>query len=115
MELNIQLLKWQQEVFSSPARFKVVAAGRRCGKSRLAAWSMIVRALQVPKCTIFYVAPTQGQSRDILWSLLEELAHPVIASKHINNMEFKLVNGSKIMLKGGDRPDTLRGVSPWNT
>ena len=55
MELNIQLLKWQQEVFHDPTRFKVVAAGRRCGKSRLAAWSMIVRALQVEKSTIFYL------------------------------------------------------------
>lgn len=111
MELNIELLKWQQKVFNDTARFKVVAAGRRCGKSRLAAWSMIVRALQSPKCTVFYVAPTQGQARDIMWSLLEDLAHPVIATKHVNNMEFKLVNGSRIMLKGGDRPDTMRGVS----
>lgn len=111
MELNIQLLKWQQEVFHDPTRFKVVAAGRRCGKSRLAAWSMIVRALQVEKSTIFYVAPTQGQSRDILWGVLEELAHPVIASKHINNMQIKLINGSIISLKGADRPDTMRGVS----
>ena len=111
MELNIELLNWQQKVFNDTARFKVVAAGRRCGKSRLAAWSMIVRALQSPKCTVFYVAPTQGQARDIMWSLLEDLAHPVIATKHVNNMEFKLVNGSRIMLKGGDRPDTMRGVS----
>jgi predicted phage terminase large subunit-like protein len=111
MELNVQLLKWQQEVMSSDARFKVVAAGRRCGKSRLAAWTMIIRALQADKCTVFYVAPTQGQARDILWGLLEELAHPVIASKHVNNMEFKLINGSRICLKGGDRPDTMRGVS----
>lgn len=111
MELNIELLNWQQKVFNDTARFKVVAAGRRCGKSRLAAWSMIVRALQSPKCTVFYVAPTQGQARDIMWSLLEDLAHPVIATKHVNNMEFKLINGSRIMLKGGDRPDTMRGVS----
>ena len=36
-ELNVRLLKWQQEVFSDSTRFKVVAAGRRTGKSRLAA------------------------------------------------------------------------------
>ena len=36
-ELNFQLLKWQQEVFKDTTRFKVVAAGRRCGKSRLSA------------------------------------------------------------------------------
>ena len=110
-ELNVELLNWQKEVFNDDTRFKVVAAGRRCGKSRLAAWSMIIRALQVPKCNVFYVAPTQGQARDIMWSLLEELAHPVITSKHVNNMEFKLLGGSRICLKGGDRPDTMRGVS----
>lgn len=111
MELNVELLKWQQEVFSDPTRFKVVAAGRRCGKSRLAAWTMIIRALQADKVTVFYVAPTQGQARDIMWSVIEDLGHPVIASKHVNNMEFKLVNGSRISLKGADRPDTMRGVS----
>lgn len=111
MELNVQLLKWQQEVFSDSTRFKVVAAGRRCGKSRLAAWTMIIRALQADKVTVFYVAPTQGQARDIMWSVLEELAHPVITNKHVNNMQMKLVNGSTISLKGADRPDTMRGVS----
>ena len=111
MELNVELLKWQQEVFSDTSRFKVVAAGRRCGKSRLAAWTMIIRALQADKVTVFYVAPTQGQARDIMWSVIEDLGHPVIASKHVNNMEFKLVNGSRISLKGADRPDTMRGVS----
>lgn len=111
MELNVQLLKWQQEVFSDSTRFKVVAAGRRCGKSRLAAWTMIIRALQADKVTVFYVAPTQGQARDIMWGVLEELAHPVITNKHVNNMQMKLVNGSTISLKGADRPDTMRGVS----
>jgi predicted phage terminase large subunit-like protein len=111
MQLDVKLLKWQQEVFSDPTRFKVVAAGRRCGKSRLAAWAMIIRALQTPNVTVFYVAPTQGQARDIMWSVIEELAYPVIDKKHVNNMEFKLVNGSRINLKGADRPDTMRGVS----
>lgn len=110
-ELNVKLLKWQQEVFSDETRFKVVAAGRRCGKTREAAWEMIIRALKTPKVEIFYVAPTQGQARDIMWSIMEDLAHPVITHKHVNNMQFKLVNGSRISLKGADRPDTMRGVS----
>ena len=70
MELNIELLEWQKEVWNTPVRFKVVAAGRRCGKSRLAAWLLIVNALQADRGHVFYVAPTQGQARDIMWSLL---------------------------------------------
>ena len=110
-DLNVQLLPWQQEVYSDPTRFKVVAAGRRTGKSRLAAWMLIINALQTDKGQVFYVAPTQGQARDIMWQTLLELGNPVISGAHINNLQIKLVNGAMISLKGADRPETMRGVS----
>ena len=110
-DLNIQLLDWQKKVWSDNTRFKIVAAGRRTGKSRLAAWMLIVNALQADRGHVFYVAPTQGQARDIMWQTLLELAHPVVANAHINNLQIKLVNGATISLKGADRPETMRGVS----
>jgi predicted phage terminase large subunit-like protein len=110
-ELNVELLPWQQEVFGDPSRFKVVAAGRRTGKSRLAAWLLIINALQTERGHVFYVAPTQGQARDIMWNTLMELGNPVITGSHINNLTIKLVNGATISLKGADRPETMRGVS----
>lgn len=112
-DLTIELLDWQKKVWADDTRFRVVAAGRRCGKSRLAAWLLIVNALQanLPNSHVFYVAPTQGQARDIMWKLLVELGAPVIRSSHINNMQITLVNGATISLKGADRPDTMRGVS----
>ena len=93
------------------SRFKVIAAGRRTGKSRLAAWKLIIEGLQCKRGHVFYVAPTQGQARDIMWQTLLEVGHPVIASSHINNLQIKLVNGATIALKGADRPETMRGVS----
>ena len=111
MDLKIELLDWQREVWSDPARFKVVAAGRRTGKSRLAAYLLLVNALQASRGNVFYVAPTQGQARDIMWHLLLELGHEVIATSHVNNMQIKLHNGTTISLKGADRPETMRGVS----
>jgi len=110
-DLNVQLLPWQQEVFGDYSRFKVIAAGRRTGKSRLAAWLLIINGLSETKGQVFYVAPTQGQARDIMWSLLLELGHTVIASSHVNNLQIKLINGTTIALKGSDRPETMRGVS----
>lgn len=110
-ELKVELLPWQQEVFNSPTRFKVVAAGRRTGKSRLAAWMLIIEALQTDRGHVFYVAPTQGQARDIMWQNLLELAHPVLKTSHINNLQITLINGATISLKGADRPETMRGVS----
>ena len=109
--LNIQLLPWQQEVWNDKTRFKIVAAGRRTGKSRLAAWMLIINALESERGHVFYVAPTQGQARDIMWQTLLELGHPVITSSHINNLQIKLINGATISLKGSDRPETMRGVS----
>ena len=112
-DLTIELLEWQKKVWVDPTRFIVCAAGRRCGKSRLAAWKLIVKGLEanLPNSHVFYVAPTQGQARDIMWKLLIELGGPVIRASHINNMQVTLINGATISLKGADRPDTMRGVS----
>ena len=113
MELDVQFTPWQQEVFGDTTRFKVVAAGRRCGKSYLAAWSLLINALQSddPRSWTFYVAPTQGQARQIMWRVLLDLGHAVIKKAHINNLDIELVNGQTIGLRGADRPDTMRGVS----
>jgi phage terminase large subunit len=111
MDLNISLLPWQQEVWEDSTRFKVIAAGRRTGKSRFAAWKLIVEALKAQKGHVWYIAPTQQQARDIMWQQLLELAHPIISTSHINNMQITLVNGSIISLKGADRPETMRGVA----
>jgi len=110
-DLKVELLPWQQEVFEDDSRFKVIAAGRRTGKSRLAAWKLIIEGLQCTRGHVFYVAPTQGQARDIMWQTLLEVGSPVISSSHINNLQIKLVNGATIALKGADRPETMRGVS----
>ena len=110
-DLKISLLPWQQEVWTDDSRFKVIAAGRRTGKSRLAAWRLIVSALEADKGHVWYIAPTQQQARDIMWQQLLELGNPVIASSHVNNMQLTLINGSVISLKGADRPETMRGVA----
>lgn len=112
MELNFSLLKWQTSVFNDSHRFKIVAAGRRCGKSRLSAVTLLIEALNCPEgSSVMYVAPTLGQARSIIWDLLHDLGRPVIKSSHVNNLEITLINGRKILVRGADNPDSLRGVS----
>jgi phage terminase large subunit-like protein len=111
-DLNFSLLPWQQEVFKDATRFKVIAAGRRCGKSRLAATTLLIEALRCPQgSAVLYVSPTMGQSRQIIWDLLLDLGREVIQSSHVNNLDITLINGARIYVRGADRPDTLRGVS----
>ena len=111
-ELDVQLHPAQLEIFNSTARFKVVSAGRRFGKSRLAAWILIIKALQSESKDVFYIGPTFQQAKDIMWNMLKELLHgtDLIETTHENTATMKLVNGRRISLKGSDRPDTIRGV-----
>lgn len=109
--VDLSLSPWQEEVFSDESRFKVVAAGRRTGKSHLAAVALIANALNGKNGKVFYVAPTQGMARDILWDKVFELAGEIVEASNVNNMTITLAGGNTIYLKGADRPDTLRGVS----
>jgi len=117
--LDFNLHKKQQAIFLSKARFKVVAAGRRGGKTYLSAVMLLINALleenefgvNLKNKEVWYVAPTYSQAKDILWNLLKELGKDVIDQAYENTTTLRLVNGRTIKLKGSDRPDTLRGVS----
>lgn len=109
-DLKVTLHDAQMQIFKSPKRFKVASCGRRFGKSYLAAWVLIIKALQSGDKDVFYVAPTFQQAKDILWSILKDVGKNVIKNTHENTATITLVNDRKIYLKGSDRPDTLRGV-----
>lgn len=109
-DLNVQLLGWQQKVFEDHTRFKVIPAGRRVGKSQFAAWNLILEGLSAKSGVVVYAAPTQSQAKEILWDLLFELGSAVISGSHTNEGWIKLINGTKIYIKGADRPQTMRGL-----
>ena len=109
-ELNIDLHPAQLQIFNSDKRFKIVAAGRRFGKSYLSAWLLLIKAIQSESKDVFYIAPTFQQAKDIMWAMLKELGKDLIFAAHENTAVLTLINGRKIYLKGSDRPETLRGV-----
>lgn len=117
MKININFnpsssLKENQEtIFRDTSRFKVAGCGRRFGKSYLATFMIIIKALE-KEGNYFFVAPTFAQARQILWEILKSKTRDKIADKiNESRLEVTLINGSKISLKGADRPDTMRGVS----
>lgn len=101
----------QWTVLDSPARMKVVVAGRRWGKTQLAKMAMIIAARK-PRQRIWYVAPSYKMAKGIMWwELLEAIPKKWIKGKpNETSMTIRLVNGSIIELKGADKPDSLRGV-----
>lgn len=106
------------QVFKDEHRFKCIVAGRRWGKSRLAAVNLLVEGLKnenefgqsLSDKMVFYVAPTFDQAKRILWSLLKDLGRDVIKNTYENTATITLINGRRIELKGTDKPDSLRGV-----
>jgi len=109
--ISWELLPWQIEAWKDPARFRVIAAGRRCGKSNLSIKITLAEALAAPKgSAVVYVAPTQGQCRQIAWDALLEQGREVIKSAHVNSMDITLITGVKIHLRSAETPDNLRGL-----
>jgi len=109
--IDLSLHDKQMEVFSDPARFKVVVAGRRWGKSRLSLTSML-RAARMPRSRVWYIAPTFRMAKQIMWDeLLEMIPKQWVRKTNHSTLTVVLKNKTEISLKGADRPDTLRGVA----
>jgi hypothetical protein len=111
MEISWVLLPWQVDVWQDSARFKVIAAGRRCGKSNLAIKMLLAKALEAPEgSAVLYLAPTLAQARQICWEALIEQGGDLIKSAHVNNMDIVLTTGRKIHVRSGENKDALRGL-----
>ena len=110
-ELNWTLLPWQLDVWQHPSRFKVIAAGRRCGKSNFAIKRTLAAALNAPKgSAVLYIAPTLAQARQIAWDALLDQAGDLVKGSNVNQLDITLVNGIKIHIRSGENPDVLRGM-----
>lgn len=111
MQISWQLLPWQIECWQDTSRFKIIAAGRRCGKSNLAIKLLLAKALEAPEgSAVLYCAPTLGQARQICWDALLEQGQGLIKSAHVNNMDIVLTTGRKIHVRSGENKDALRGL-----
>ena len=101
----------QAQVFNDKTRFQVVVAGRRFGKTTLSLLRLLQVATSKKNANVWYVAPTYGMAREIMWVKLKKaIPYHWVAGVHETLLRITLKNGSVISLKGADRPDTLRGV-----
>lgn len=106
-----KLHRGQMQVYNSNARFRVVVAGRRFGKTHLLRAELRRQAAARKNANVWYVAPTYGMAREIMWDALKSSIPDEWVRKYNETLlKCTLINGSQISLKGADRPDTLRGV-----
>jgi len=108
----MKLTKPQTKIFDDPARFRVIVAGRRFGKTFLSTAEILSKALSAKDQHVWYVAPTYKAAKEIAWEMLiEQIPREYIAKTNESSLTIYLLNGSTIALKGAEKPDNLRGRS----
>lgn len=109
----MQLTKAQSIIAKDKHRFRVINCGRRTGKTTLAVWEMVAKALYGNDRNICYIAPTYQQARDIAWQELKRVCLPAINKVNESRLEIVLnttTGGtSSISLRGWESIETLRG------
>jgi hypothetical protein len=99
----------QWKVFDSKARFRVLVAGRRFGKTFLSLVELC-RAAWAPGRLAWYVAPTYKQAKRIAWKPLKNMTRPYWASTpNETDLRIDLITGGTICLRGAENYDSLRG------
>jgi len=100
----------QQKVFDSKARWKILCAGRRFGKTRLGVQMCMEVALRGGRA--WWVAPTFAIAR-VGWRDIAASAasfpKEIEPNISIVNMEFTMANGGQIAVRSADNPQRLRG------
>ncbi len=117
VNINFELHPHQHEIFTDKARFKVVSAGRRFGKTWLSKAFIATGGMQTERfgrdlkgTEVWYVAPTYDQAASIMWRPLKETLAPLIKKTWETDLTAELLNGRVVKLKGAEHPDRLRGV-----
>lgn len=102
----------QKEVIASIARYKIVRAGRRGGKTALEVEDMAYTAIKEKDSPVFYLAPTQIQARAIIWEALKSrLASIADINESRLEMTVPTIDGgtSLIVVAGWENRENFRG------
>jgi len=90
-------------------RFWNLIAGRKFGKSKVAGYWLTKQA-EKPYSNNWFFAPLLKQAKEIIWDFLLQIT-PRAAISHIDraNAILTYTNKARILLKGVDDPDAVRG------
>ena len=113
----MQLHQKQKEIARSKARFKVIRAGRRSGKTSYEVEDMCFDAVSDKGRPIFYIAPTQKQAREIVWEMLKNRLGG-IGEANESRLEMKVPTQkggySLIQIAGWENRENFRGKPAYS-
>lgn len=107
-------LPHQAEVLHNPARFKVLACGRRWGKTALGLMAVVDGQAAglgaVNGAAIWWVAPTYKTASNVIWPDLKRCLRNAWVDKSEQDHAIYLPGGGSITVRSADNPDSLRGA-----
>jgi len=105
----IALHPGQQRILESEARFRVISAGRRFGKTMLAVeWLALAEGGAIEGAPVAFFSPTYKLLLDV-WSDMERTLKPVIRKASKTEMRIELITGGKIDFWTLEDPNAGRG------
>lgn len=108
LTLDIDPHEGQWQVIRDPSRFRVLAAGRRWGKTRLGVWECLAVAARGGRA--WWVAPTYPLAHEG-WRPLRQIAQTVPGAKVQEvDKEVRLPGGGLVQVRSADDPARLRGA-----
>lgn len=112
-KIPLELHPKQLEIERSTARFKIIRAGRKFGKT-VYAQKKALDWLGKPNAVHWHIAPTYTQAKLISWDEFKKIIPPEALGKKPNDTELTMTlkNGSRLHLMGSDNLDSLRGPAP---
>ena len=107
MRIERNFHRAQREIHASTARFRVVDAGRRFGKTRLGVWECLEVALLGGRA--WWIAPSFPIAQ-VGWRPLRRTAKSIPGAQvKLAEMTVELPSGGEVRVRSADNPDSLRG------
>lgn len=102
----------QRTIAQDTHRFRVAICGRRFGKTWLA-MRELARFARFPDRRCWFIAPTRGQGKGIVWDQLKGRLQDLnwIAKVNESELTLHLRNGSEIGIRSADAYDRMRGFA----
>lgn len=111
--MHLTLHPKQREIVQSKTRFKVIRSGRRSGKTSVEIEKLVFIAVSQKDRNVFFLSPTQKQSRSIVWEALKARVGK-IGEANESRLEMKLPTQdgghSTIFIAGWENKENFRGM-----
>ena len=112
MKLVYHLREEQKEIYNNLARFNVLLAHRRMGKTVFAVILLIRKAFECKhkRPQVHYYAPSYSQAKKVAWAYVKQYTEGIGAVYNESELKCELPTGAIIQLGSAENPDSSRGI-----